>query len=296
MTTTLTTIAQVRDFQAPTPPARRAVVMTMGALHSGHLSLVSAARTAVGTTGQVLVTIFVNPLQFGDSADLQSYPRTLDADLAACREAGVDAVFAPNAGQMYPNGEPQTRVAPGLMAEDLEGAARPGHFSGMLTVVLKLLAITSPDVAFFGEKDYQQLMLIKQMVADFNLDVEVVGVPTCREPDGLAMSSRNTRLSDAARGAALCLHRALAAGQSAAANGGDGQAVLAAAHAKLPPRDPDAATHDPSFELDYLALRGVDLGPAPVTGPARLLVAANVAGVRLLDNAPVLLVAQAGEQ
>lgn len=283
MTTILTTIAGVRTFPSPPPPNRRAVVMTMGALHAGHLALVTAARDVVGPTGQVLVTVFVNPLQFGDQADLETYPRTLAADLEACRAAGVDAVFAPSAAEMYPNGEPQTTVVPGATADDLEGAARPGHFVGMLTVVLKLLAISTPDVAFFGEKDYQQLTLIRQMVADLNIGVDIIGVATCREPDGLAMSSRNVRLTAADRPAALSLSRALSAGQAAAAQGGDGAAVVSAAGAKLT-----------DIDVDYLALRSVDLGPPPEAGPARLLVAAKVAGVRLLDNCEVVLCDKGG--
>ena len=283
MNTILTTITDVRALPRPPAPARRAVVMTMGALHRGHLALVTAARDVVGPTGQVLVTIFVNPLQFGDQADLETYPRTLTADVDACREEGVDVVFDPNAGEMDPAGAPVTRVMAGATGDDLEGAARPGHFSGMLTVVLKLLNVTTPDVALFGEKDYQQLPLIRQMVADFNIGVDIVGVPTCREPDGLAMSSRNVRLTAADRPAALTLSRALSAGQAAAADGGDAAAVVTAAGAELT-----------DIDVDYLDLRSVDLGPPTEAGPARLLVAANVAGVRLLDNCEVVLRARGG--
>src|SRR4051794_39622561 len=167
---------------------RVAVVMTMGALHEGHAALLRAARAEAN---HVVATIFVNPLQFGPNEDLDKYPRTLAADLEVCRDAGVDVVFAPAPDEVYPDGPPHVRVSGGPLAEILEGASRPGHFDGMLTVVLKLLHLTRPDVAFFGQKDYQQLTLIRGMVRDLDLSVEIVGVPTVREPDGLALSSRN---------------------------------------------------------------------------------------------------------
>ncbi|MGB3475751.1 MAG: pantoate--beta-alanine ligase, partial [Mycobacterium sp.] len=186
------------------------LVPTMGALHDGHLSLIRAAQRVPGSV--VAVSIFVNPLQFGAGEDLDAYPRTLDADLTALRAAGVDLVFTPTAAAMYPNG-PRTAVHPGPLGAELEGAARPTHFAGMLTVVAKLLSIVSPDRVFLGEKDYQQLVLVRQMVTDLNLDVTVVGVPTVRESDGLAMSSRNRYLDAAQREAATALSAALAAGE-----------------------------------------------------------------------------------
>uniref|UniRef100_UPI003899AB7E pantoate--beta-alanine ligase n=1 Tax=Mycobacterium sp. HUMS_1102779 TaxID=3383487 RepID=UPI003899AB7E len=167
------------------------LVPTMGALHDGHLALVRAAKRVPGSV--VVVSIFVNPLQFGAGEDLDAYPRTLDDDVALLSGEGVEMVFAPAAAAMYPHGL-RTTVQPGPLAAELEGAARPTHFSGVLTVVCKLLQIVRPDRIFFGEKDYQQLVLIRQMVADLNVDVAVVGVPTVREPDGLALSSRNRYL------------------------------------------------------------------------------------------------------
>src|SRR5690242_12068142 len=246
-----------------------AVVMTMGALHDGHEALIRAARARAG---HVLVTIFVNPLQFGPNEDFDRYPRTLDRDLAICARNGVDLVFAPDRTQMYPDGEPMVRVDPGPLGEILEGASRPGFFHGVLTVVLKLFHLTRPHLALFGEKDYQQLTLVRRMVRDTDLPIEIVGVPTVREPDGLALSSRNRYLSEPARAAALALSRALRAG--AAAAGGGREAVLAAAGAEL--------RHE--VDLDYLALTDPHLGPPPARGPARLLVAARVGGTRLIDN------------
>jgi len=252
------------------------LVPTMGALHDGHLALVRAARKVPGAV--VVVSIFVNPLQFGAGEDLDSYPRTLDDDLALLRTEGVEVVFTPTAEAMYPDG-PRTAVQPGPLAAELEGAARPTHFAGMLTVVCKLLSIVRPDRVFFGEKDYQQLVLVRQLVADLNLDVAVVGVPTVRESDGLAMSSRNRYLDALQREAAAVLSAALAAGEHAAPAGA--AAVLAAAEAVL-----SAA---PAVDVDYLQVRGVDLGPPPADGPGRLLVAARVGGVRLIDNAAITL-------
>lgn len=252
-----------------------ALVPTMGALHAGHVRLIERARRIPGTT--VLVSIFVNPLQFGAGEDLASYPRTLESDLDACARAGVELVFAPSAAQMYPDGEPGVRIESGALGEQLEGASRPGHFSGMLTVVAKLLNITRPDYAFFGEKDYQQLVLVRRMVADLDMATTIVGVPTVREPDGLALSSRNAYLGAGEREAAVTLSAALAAGAAAGPEGAD--AVLAAASEVF------AASNGVS--PDYLELRAPDLGRAPDRGTARLLVAATVGGTRLIDNAGV---------
>jgi pantoate--beta-alanine ligase len=271
--------------------------MTMGALHAGHESLLRAARAAAG---RLIVTVFVNPLQFGPNEDFDRYPRTFEADLRMCRAAGVDLVFAPDVAEMYPHGEPAVRVNPGPLGERWEGASRPGFFHGVLTVVLKLLHLTRPDLAFFGEKDYQQLTLIRRMVADLDLPVEIVGVPTVREPDGLALSSRNRYLSAPQRRSALALSAALRAGAAAAARGAGGDGVLAAAGAAFDASDPAEAA-----KLDYLVLTDPDLGPAPTGltlpglrgsqahssslagGPARLLVAAWVGTTRLIDNARV---------
>lgn len=203
----------VEEFEAAfwpdEQPVDNAVVMTMGALHEGHAALVRAARRQVGQDGRVAVTVFVNPLQFGAGEDLDRYPRTLDEDLALAEEMGADVVFAPSVDEVYPNGEPLVRISVSPMGEGFEGAARPGHFDGVLTIVAKLLHITDPDFAVFGEKDAQQLALVRRMVADLDFDVEVVGVPTVREEDGLALSSRNRFLSEAERDRALVLSRAL---------------------------------------------------------------------------------------
>ncbi|GGM30156.1 pantoate--beta-alanine ligase [Micromonospora yangpuensis] len=255
------------------------VVMTMGALHSGHETLLRAAREQAD---HVLVTIFVNPLQFGPNEDFDRYPRTLDEDLAVCRRAGVDLVFAPSVPDLYPDGAPEIRVDPGRPGADLEGLSRPGFFQGVLTVVLKLLQLTRADLAFFGEKDYQQLTVVRRMVRDLNVPVRIVGVPTVREPDGLALSSRNRYLSPTQRQAALGLSATLRAGAEAAEAGLDAGAVLAAAHRAF-------GAVDPTVELDYLVLTDPDLEPGPVAGEARLLIAASLGGVRLIDNLAIRL-------
>jgi pantoate--beta-alanine ligase len=251
-----------------------AVVMTMGALHAGHRELI---RTARAHADHVLVTIFVNPLQFGPNEDFDRYPRTLDSDLDVCRDEAVDVVFAPDRDEMYPGGEPLVRVQAGPLGEILEGASRPGHFDGVLTVVCKLLLLTQADVAFFGEKDYQQLALIKRMVRDLELGVDVRGVPTVREPDGLALSSRNRYLTVEQHAAALALSRALREGAAQA----DAESVLAIATKIL--------SSGTGIAVDYLALTDPALGPAPGSGPARLLVAARVGSTRLIDNVGVFL-------
>jgi pantoate--beta-alanine ligase len=250
------------------------LVPTMGALHDGHLSLVRAAKRVPGSV--VVVSIFVNPLQFGADEDLDAYPRIVDADLALLRGEGVEIAFTPSAAAMYPDG-PRTAVHPGPLGSELEGAARPTHFAGMLTVVLKLLQIVHPDRVFFGEKDYQQLVLVRQMVADLNVDTRVVGVPIVRELDGLAMSSRNRYLDPAQRELAGLLSAALLAGTHAA-SGGAG-AALRAARAVL--------SEVPAIDVDYLEVRDPELGPAPLHGPARLLVAARLGTTRLLDNVAI---------
>ncbi|NMO52158.1 pantoate--beta-alanine ligase [Actinoplanes sp. TBRC 11911] len=251
-----------------------AVVMTMGALHEGHRQLMRAARER---SAFVVVTIFVNPLQFGPSEDFEKYPRTLEADLEACRDEGVSVVFAPSRDEVYPGGPPQITMNAGPLGDILEGASRPGHFAGMLTVVEKLLLLTRADVAYFGEKDFQQLALIRRMVQDLELDVEIAGVPTVREPDGLALSSRNRYLSADERRSAAALSRALREGAAQ----GDAEAALAVAQKIL--------DDEPGVRLDYLALTGPDLGPVPESGPARLLVAARVGSTRLIDNVPLQL-------
>jgi pantoate--beta-alanine ligase len=243
-------------------PGQVAVVMTMGALHEGHAELV---RQAAARADSVVVTIFVNPLQFGAGEDLDRYPRTLDADLAVCEAAGAALVFAPTPDVVYPDA-PIVRVSAGRIGEVFEGASRPGHLDGMLTVVLKLLHLTDPHVALYGEKDAQQLAAIRRMVRDLDLDVDVVGVPTVREPDGLALSSRNRYLSPTERGSALALSRALAVTR---------EQGLAAGRTLL-----DA---EPGVVTDYL--ERVDSHTFEVHPSGDLVVvAARVGTTRLIDN------------
>ncbi|WP_460704753.1 pantoate--beta-alanine ligase [Myceligenerans halotolerans] len=261
-------------------PARRAVVMTMGALHEGHLELVRRARAVAGTGGQVVVTIFVNPLQFGAGEDLAAYPRDLAGDVEKLASVGADVVFAPSPDTVYPYGDPVVRVSAGRIGELLEGEFRPGHMDGMLTVVLKLLHLVRPDVALFGQKDAQQLLAVRRMAADLDLDVEIIGVPTVRDPDGLALSSRNAYLSGDERERALALSRALHTGAEAAPRGA--AEVRRAASEVL-----NAAE---GVEVDYLALVDpitVDDVPDDHLGPALLLVAARVGTTRLIDNQAV---------
>jgi pantoate--beta-alanine ligase len=257
-------------------PGPVVLVPTMGALHEGHRTLVRAAR-ALG--GSVVVSVFVNPTQFAPGEDFDRYPRTWDADLAARAEEGADLVFHPPVDEVYPPGAAGVTVQPGPLGDVLEGAVRPGHFTGVLTVVAKLLGLVRPDVAVFGEKDYQQLTLVRAMTRELALGVEVVGVPTVREDDGMALSSRNRYLSAEQRTAAAAISAALRAGAAAGPDGPD--AVLAAARTVL-------ATA-PALVPDYLELTDPDLGPAPGAGPARLLVAARAGSTRLIDNTAVEL-------
>jgi pantoate--beta-alanine ligase len=255
---------------------------TMGALHDGHARLLGAARTLAGPRGSVIVSIFVNPLQFGPNEDLDRYPRTLDADLAMCAREGADLIFAPAAAEIYPGGPPEVTVDPGPAGQRFEGKFRPGFFDGVLTVVLKLLHLTRPAVAVFGQKDAQQLALVRRMVTDLNLDVVIEPVPTVRDADGLATSSRNRYLSAADRAVALALPRALLAGQAAADGGAD--AVLDATRAVL--------RAQPALAVDYVAL--VDpgtFGPAR-TGSALLVAAARAGATRLIDNVALVLPAE----
>jgi pantoate--beta-alanine ligase len=278
MTELLRTAAEL-DAAVAARPGQVGVCLTMGALHEGHAANIRAARARVGT-GPVVVTVFVNPLQFGPSEDFDRYPRTLEADLRLAERAGADVVFAPAVDEVYPDGDALVRVVAGPMGEGYEGAARPGHFDGMLTVVAKLLHLTHADVTFFGQKDAQQLALVRRMVADLNFGIEVVAVPTVREPDGLALSSRNRYLTPDDRRTALALSRALFAGRDAAAQGP--AAVRKAAWAVLDAVD--------GLAPDYLALvdpRDFTAAGDDHTGPAVLAVAAKVGTTRLIDNLPL---------
>jgi pantoate--beta-alanine ligase len=255
-------------------PGEVGVVMSLGALHDGHRELIRTARRSCDV---VLVTVFLNPLQFGPNEDLTRYPRTLEADVELCAAEGVDVVFAPGVDEVYPNGRPQVLVHAGPLGDVLEGASRPGHFDGVLTVVAKLLHMTAPDVTFFGAKDAQQVLLVRRMVDDLDFPVQVVTVPTVRDPDGLALSSRNTYLEEADRRAALVLSRALRAGSEV--SGAGATAVRDAARSTL--------ASEPAVAVDYLAL----VDPATLaevaddyTGQALLAVAAKVGRTRLIDN------------
>lgn len=259
----------------------RAFIPTMGALHQGHLDLVDAARELVGPSGEIVVSIFVNPTQFGHATEVSQYPRTLESDVAQCEANGVDIVFAPSVSEMYPDGietSQHVSVQPGPLGSLLEGADRPGHFAGVLTIVAKLLNLVQPKFATFGEKDYQQLVLISQMVQQLNFPVKVVGVRTRREPDGLAMSSRNAFLNPDQRQQAVSISRALFAAQEAEGNIdtklGIAQALLAG---EVKTSYLVAMTNDLSREL------------AGTENPSegRLLFAGLLGSTRLIDNVSI---------
>ena len=256
----LTTAEELADFYGC------AFVPTMGALHQGHASLIEAARA---TGLPVVVSIFVNPKQFGVNEDLDRYPRTLDADVALCESLGVSAVFAPSVEVIYPGAVPE--ISPGQLGSVLEGAARPTHFQGVLTVVNRLFDLVKPKVAVFGKKDRQQLILIKKMVSDLGLAVEILEGETVRDSDGLAMSSRNRFLTAEDRQRALALPRALAA----------------VAETSLA----DAAKYLDGLDVDYFVATDLELNPVPsgYRGPAIVLGAIRVGGVRLIDNMDVVL-------
>jgi len=256
---------------------RVALVPTMGALHAGHLALVDRAKELAE---RVAVSIFVNPLQFNDKADLARYPRQEAADLAKLREAGCDLVWLPSPAELYPDGFATAISVAGVSAL-WEGEHRPGHFDGVATVVAKLFVEVAPDIALFGEKDFQQLAVIRRMTADLGLGVEIIGVPTVRDGDGLALSSRNALLSADERGRAVALPRALEAARNAIREGAEVADVLRTAKQSL---------IDAGFlKIDYLAL--IDEGTLePLDGfrePARLIVAATIGSIRLIDNLAV---------
>lgn len=280
---TLVTPDAMRAWSSERAAAGRTIgcVPTMGALHSGHLALIAdAARRC----DDVVVSIFVNPLQFNESADFDSYPRPIDADVAACAAAGVAAVYAPTAGAMYPE-RFQTRVVPGALADLMEGPMRPGHFDGVVTVVAKLFGAIRPDVAIFGQKDYQQLAIITQMSADLDMGVDIVGHPIVRDPDGVAQSSRNLRLSPAQRAAAVCVPRSLEAA-CATACGSDAtpERVVDAATAVVD--DEPLATHEYTTVFDAERLTEItDLaGIERSAGRVRVATAVWFGDVRLIDN------------
>ncbi len=268
-------VAEVRAIRAQFPLAPWALVPTMGYLHDGHLQLVQRARAE---NERVAVSIFVNPLQFGDAADLDRYPRDLERDLELLRQAGVDLVWTPTPEVMYPPGF-QTQIGVGSLAEPLEGGARPGHFRGVATVVAKLFNVVEPTRAYFGQKDFQQVAVLRQMVRDLNFPVEIVACPTVREADGLAMSSRNARLAPAARRQATSLHRALRAAVAAVERGERNAASLR----HLMQRTLSA---EPLIQIDYVSVADPEtlLEQKRVASPVLLSLAAVVDGVRLIDN------------
>ncbi len=258
------------------------MVPTMGYLHRGHLSLIERARAE---SGSVIVSIFVNPTQFGPNEDFNRYPRDLPRDLELCGQAGVDVVFAPEVSEIYPPGFATYVEVTGLQ-DRWEGMSRPGHFRGVATVVARLFRLALPDRAYFGEKDYQQLQIVQRMARDLALDLEIIGCPTVREPDGLALSSRNAYLDAESRAHAVALYEALRAAQDRAAKGERDAAVLVSAME-------DAVARHPNVTLDYAAIvepRTLE----PLTRldhegrEGRALIAARVGGVRLIDNAPVI--------
>ena len=273
------TVAELRHVIAGWRAADESVALvpTMGALHAGHLTLVAEGRRAAN---RVVATIFVNPKQFAAHEDLDLYPRREAADIGALEAAGCDLLFTPSVDEVYPTGFATTVSVSGLTA-DLDGAARPGHFDGVATIVTKLLIQAGADIAIFGEKDYQQFMMIRRMVRDLNIPTEIVGVPTIREADGLALSSRNAYLSADERHRAVAFPRALQGARADIEAGGDVRAALATAVASL-----TAAGFGP---IDYVELRDAET-LAPLTRldrPARLLGAARLGGTRLIDNISV---------
>ena len=267
--------ARVRDWKSAGEVV--GVVPTMGALHPGHLSLVAAAKAACD---RVIVTLFVNPKQFNSPEDLAKYPRTEESDAAMLAPHGVDVLFAPDAASVYPPGF-ATKVTVTALADVLCGAYRPGHFDGVATVVPKLLLMTGADNAFFGEKDWQQLQIVRRLVADLNIPVKITGCPTIREADGLAMSSRNARLSKADRQNAPSLYRAMLQAAKSIAGGADISSTLATAR--------EAILKSGFSEVEYLEIRDASSLAADVSSerPARLFAAAWISGVRLIDNIPV---------
>lgn len=257
------------------------LVPTMGALHAGHLDLMDDAANRADS---VCVSIFVNPLQFNEEVDFTAYPRPIDDDLRTCEQHGVDVVYAPTAAAMYPD-RFQTRVVPGALADEMEGAMRPGHFAGVVTVVTKLFAAIRPDVAIFGQKDYQQLLIIERLAADLDLGVEVVGHPIVREADGLAMSSRNLRLTPDQRSAAACIPRSLDAALAAAADPGATVDTVVDSARDVVDAEP-LARHEYTTVFDAETLHDVQ-GPLPRGADRhRIRVATAVwfGGVRLIDN------------
>lgn len=274
----------LKSFKAHPAGSPRAAVFTMGALHAGHMELVKAARQTVGPDGEVLLTIFVNPTQFTKSADLASYPRTLDADLELCTASGVDLVLAPSVEDVF--AEPITQINAGMLGQVLEGVSRPAHFDAVASIVFHLLNLTRPKFTFFGEKDFQQLAVVKHMVQSTGLPVQVVGVPTVRDVNGVALSSRNAQLSEASLLLAANLQQSLQIAQSDLAAGDEIAVAISAAENFL--------SKSPGIQIDYLEVVAEDLqelsanSSLEIGSPARILIAAYIDGVRLIDNLGVV--------
>jgi pantoate--beta-alanine ligase len=282
MSETLNTISAYQNwYQKINQPV--VTVFTMGALHGGHAKLIEVAKEYVAQNlngqGKVVVSIFVNPTQFNSPADLSNYPRTLDSDLVICAASGADAVFIPTASEMYPAGETKIGLTHYQIGNDLEGASRPGHFEGMLTVVTKLLNITKPIATFFGEKDFQQLVLVKQLVTDLNMEINVIGVPTVRDQDGFALSSRNKRLSQTQRELASQIPATLTLLKRSISEGHDLASAINIATEYL--------TNFPEIKIDYLELRNQQLGKPSNTDSVRALIAVQIGEIRLIDNMTV---------
>ena len=287
MTSVARTRTELADVRAQwrVESAKVAVVMTMGALHAGHAELIGRARALAD---RVVVTDFLNPLQFAPGEDLDKYPRTFAADLELCRAEGVDLLFAPGPSEVYPEGDPLVWMHAGAVGDVLEGQSRPGHFDGVLTVVAKLLHLTRPRYAYFGQKDAQQLWLISRMVRDLDFPVEIVEVPTVRDVDGLALSSRNIYLSDSDRAQALMLHEALELGQAAAAGGAVACLSAAREHLAAGEVKVDYVELVDPLSFEPLSSRGGDAGTSSAR-EAVLLVAAFVGTTRLIDNIRVMV-------
>ncbi len=282
MSQIIKTISDFRNWQSK-QSVPTVAVFTMGALHDGHKELIKQANQYISEkllgNGNVVVSIFVNPTQFNNSADLEKYPRDLDADLAICNESGVDLVFAPSTQEMYPTGENQIKISQPPMASILEGQSRPGHFVGMLTVVNKLLNITNPVATFFGEKDFQQLVLVQQMVAQLNMPVEVICVPTVRDEDGLALSSRNKRLSESQRQIACQIPATLSLIKHSIS---EGNSFTKAKEIGL-----EYLANFPGIKLDYLEILNQRLEVSNEQESARALIAVQIGEIRLIDNMTV---------
>ena len=274
--TLLHTVKELNDWctQSDAPIA---TVFTMGALHAGHAQLVTYAKSHTPSDTRIVATIFVNPTQFNSSTDLAQYPRTLEDDLEILGSVGVAAVFVPSTSEMYPNGLAiDSPIEPGPIGEILEGKSRPGHFLGMLTVVHRLLEITHANYSFFGEKDFQQLTLVKEMIKQLALPIEITGVPTVRDESGLALSSRNRRLSPAAFQKALSIPIAMQIVAEAFSNGAQKTEAQALGKKYL--------SDNEIIDLDYLEICAENLLDKPSETNARVFIAATIAGVRLIDN------------